>query len=122
MNVGGPGVAAIDFIADDPSLIVGPIGLTAQCVPVPSPYHTERFTMSPSIIYSIPVPAPGIYSVKTLHNECSQNTLGERIFNVLINDAVNFLHVDIFAAVGMNTPLVLTNKGIKMPSGGNIKI
>jgi hypothetical protein len=73
-------------------------------------YQTHRDTSrsAPNLKYQISVPASGAWGLRLHFAEAFRNGAGERSFHILVNDAVAFKDVDVFAqAGGRNAALVV---------------
>lgn len=128
MNVGGPALPALGYVAEKIDYLRGNAGFTyTSNTPVKvsdgsgnaAVYLTERVSFD-DFFYEIPVPA-GIYNVTTMHAESFFSANGKRSFSIEINNDLVRPALDIHAEVGKDVALNLVFQGIS-PVNGVIKI
>ncbi|MEM7165061.1 MAG: putative Ig domain-containing protein [Planctomycetota bacterium] len=101
---------AADFGFDTPAGEVFSVTNTIAAGPMTADmaiYQTERFTFSPPMTYSLPVP-PGnaVYSVALHFAEIGLNAVGARRFDVTLEGQTVLSDYDLFALFGMNQATV----------------
>lgn len=135
MNAAGPASTESGYSADNTSLITGPQGdTTSTSIPVKFvrgpgflrsdmkdvAFLTERFTRSPALTYTIPVPA-GSYEIYTRHRESFFSTKGARVFSIEVNGFVSKANFDMLVDGGRNIGHILRHR-IHLSKPGALKI
>lgn len=129
LNVGGKALPNIGWAADNVNYITGankgflyrspkPVKVTGTWGAV---WPSSRYTFTDMLEYRIPAPT-GKFTIALFFVESFFGKVGERTFDVAINGETLIADLDIFARVGMDTPLYLQFGGIETTPGGFLTI